>query len=88
MQRPCMRSEYKLTWIQYAVYIRGALGDERVYLSLEFWEEHTSRADGRKMAAELGKAASLIVSHPECDIQSLANDVFGEGMEFTGKSMA
>ncbi|KAL6800822.1 hypothetical protein GGI42DRAFT_361069 [Trichoderma sp. SZMC 28013] len=74
--------------VEYAVYIRGALGDERVYLSLEFWEEHTSRADGRKMAAELGKAASLIVSHPECDIQSLANDVFGEGMEFTGKSMA
>lgn len=75
-----MISEYKLTLIQYAVYIRGALGDESVYLSLEFWEEHTSRADGRKMAAELGKAASLIVSHPEREIRSLINDISSESM--------
>ncbi|QYT00338.1 hypothetical protein H0G86_007424 [Trichoderma simmonsii] len=61
--------------VEYAVYIRGALGDERVYLSLEFWEEHTSRADGRKMAAELGKATSFIVSHPQRDILSLVNDI-------------
>ncbi|KAM6484703.1 hypothetical protein HDV62DRAFT_404492 [Trichoderma sp. SZMC 28011] len=66
--------------VEYAVYIRGALGDESVYLSLEFWEEHTSRADGRKMAAELGKAASLIVSHPEREIRSLINDISSESM--------
>lgn len=75
-----MIGEYKLTGTQYAVYVRGALGDECVYLSLEFWEEHTSRADGRKMAAELGKATSLIVSHPERDIRSLINDVSSESM--------
>ncbi|KAL6787540.1 hypothetical protein J3E68DRAFT_445398 [Trichoderma sp. SZMC 28012] len=66
--------------VEYAVYVRGALGDECVYLSLEFWEEHTSRADGRKMAAELGKATSLIVSHPDRDIRSLINDVSSESM--------
>ncbi|KKP01739.1 AMP-binding enzyme [Trichoderma harzianum] len=74
--------------VEYAVYIRGALGDGCVYLSLEFWEEHTSRADGRKMAAELGKATSLIVSHPERDIQSLVNSISSESMEFIGKSIA
>ncbi|OPB41327.1 hypothetical protein A0O28_0080450 [Trichoderma guizhouense] len=74
--------------VEYAVYIRGALGDECVYLSLEFWEEHTSRADGRKMAAELGKATSLILSHPERNIQSLVNDISSESIEFTGKSIA
>ncbi|KAL7954443.1 hypothetical protein V8C34DRAFT_308327 [Trichoderma compactum] len=66
--------------IEYAVYIRGALGDERVCLSLEFWEEHTSRADGTKMAAELGRATSLVISHPERDIQSLVDDISSQSM--------
>ncbi|PNP49913.1 hypothetical protein THARTR1_09443 [Trichoderma harzianum] len=74
--------------VEYAVYIRGALGDECVYLSLEFREEHTSKADGRKMAAELGKATSLIVSHPERDIRSLFHDIQLRAMEFTSKSIA
>ncbi|UKZ78468.1 NRPS [Trichoderma virens FT-333] len=64
--------------VEYAVYIRGALSDECVYISLEFWEEHTSRADGGKIATELGKAVSLAVSHPEWDIGSLMGELFAE----------
>ncbi|UKZ52660.1 putative NRPS-like protein biosynthetic cluster [Trichoderma virens] len=64
--------------VEYAVYIRGALSDECVYISLEFWEEHTSRADGGKIATELGKAVSLAVSHPEWDIGSLMGELSAE----------